>query len=105
MKKIIAVLLSFAAFSAFAQSPELPELNKKDLEKVANEFAMNFSHTAVAAPETEDLWGIEVGVVGGQTGSPNLKRVLDENGEDGSDFKNLYHAGLMARAHFPFDLF
>ncbi len=98
-------LLAVLSFSAFAEDLELDNLTKSDLEKVGNEFAVNFSHTAVAAPETDGLWGVEVGVIGGVTGSPKLKKVVDATGGDGKDFKSLYHAGVMARAHVPFDIF
>ena len=106
MKKFIFPLLAVLSVPAFAaQNLELDNLTKSDLEKVANEFAVNFSHTAVAAPETDGLWGVEVGVIGGATGSPKLKKVVDATGGDGKDFKSLYHAGLMARVHMPFDIF
>jgi len=105
MKKFMLPLLAVLTVPAFAADLELDNLSKSDLEKVGNEFAVNFSHTAVAAPETDGLWGIEVGVVAGSTGSPKLKDVVNDAGADGSDFKTLYHAGVMARAHVPYDIF
>lgn len=105
MKRFVPLLLIALSFPAFAEDLELDNLSKSDIRKIGNEFAVNFSHTAVAAPETDGLWGVEVGVVGGATGSPDLKDAVNDAGGKGSDFKSLYHAGLMARAHFPFDLF
>jgi hypothetical protein len=105
MKKILCAGLLLTSFSTLAAGPEFNDLSKKQLEDVGNEFAVNFSHTAVAAPETNGLWGVEVGLIAGQTGTPELKKAIDQAGEDGSKFKNLYTAGLMARAHFPFELF
>lgn len=99
------IWLAFFALPAFANGPALDDLSKDDLEKVSNEIAVNFSHTAVAAPSTSGLWGVEVGLIAGTTASPKLKDLVDDAGEDGSDFKRLPHAGLMARAHFPLDLF
>ncbi|MBY0516717.1 MAG: hypothetical protein K2P81_07410 [Bacteriovoracaceae bacterium] len=99
------ILLALFSFSALAGSPALTNLSKSDLEKVSNEIAVNFSHTAVAAPETKGIWGIEVGLVAGVTGSPKLKDLVDNAGEDGSKFKRLPHAGLMARVHVPGDIF
>lgn len=98
-------MLLLVSGTAFANGPQLDNLTKAQVEDVAKEFAVNFSHTAVAAPETEGNWGIEVGVVGGRTSSPDLKDVINSSGGKGSDFANVYHAGAMARAHFPFDLF
>lgn len=105
MKKFMFPLLALLAVPAFAADIEFQALTKKQVEDVTTEFAVDFSHTAVAAPETDGMWGVEVGVIGGVTGSPKLKDAVNDAGGEGSDFKNLYHAGAMARAHFPFDLF
>jgi hypothetical protein len=105
MKKLMFPLIAVLSFSAFAEDIEFNNLTKKQVEDVTTEFAVNFAHTTVAAPETNGLWGIEVGVIGGTTGSPKLKDAINDAGGSGSDFKTLYHAGLMARAHFPLDLF
>jgi hypothetical protein len=99
------ILLVLFSLPALADSPALTDLSKSDLEKVSNEIAVNFSHTAVAAPETKGIWGIEVGLVAGATGTPKLKDLVDDAGEDGSKFKRLPHAGLMARVHVPGDVF
>ncbi|WP_408098638.1 DUF6588 family protein [Peredibacter sp. HCB2-198] len=104
MKKLLALSL-LLSMSAYAADPVFDNLSKKDVEDVSMEFGGNFAHTAVAAPETDGLWGIEVGAVGGQTQSKKFADVIDASGGDGSDFKNVYHAAVMARAHFPFDLF
>ena len=106
MKKFFVLALALASTGVFATSIELPDtLTTKQIEDVSSEFAVNLSHTAVAAPETEGIWGVEVGLIAGKTASPELADLIDETGEDGSDFKTIYHAGLMARAHFPLDLF
>lgn len=105
MKKFLPLSLMLFATSAFAQDIQFDNLSKSDVENVSREFAATFSHTGVSAPETDGLWGVEVGVIAGQSKSPDLKDVIDASGGKGSDFKNLYHAGVMARAHFPFDIF
>ena len=105
MKKFIFPLLAMFVVPALAANIELDNLSQKDVDNVSTEFAGNFSHTAVAAPETDGMWGVEVGVIAGTTGSPKLKKVIDGAGGQGKDFKTLYHAGLAARAHFPGDLF
>jgi hypothetical protein len=104
MKKSIALLLSAISLSAFAE-PKFDNLTKKDVENVSKEFGANFSHTTVSAPSTDGIWGIEVGVIAGRTSSPELKDVVASSGGDSKDFKNLYHAGLMARVHIPFEIF
>lgn len=104
MKRLLFASM-FLSVSAFAADINLNNLSKSDVKEVAQEFGGNFAHTVVAAPETDGLWGVEVGVVAGQTRSPNFSDVVDASGGKGSDFKNIYHGGLMARAHFPFDIF
>lgn len=105
MKKFATLALVLLSTSAFAAGPQFTNLSKSDVENVAKEFSANFAHTGVSAPETDGLWGIEVGVVGGKTGSPDLKDVVDASGGDGSAVSSLYHAGAMARVHLPGDLF
>lgn len=105
MKKSSALLASVLSFSVMAANPQLDDISKKDVEDFSKEFGTNFSHTAVAAPETDGLLGIEVGLVGGRTASPKFKKVVENSGGDGGDFDNIYHAGLMARVHFPLEVF
>lgn len=104
MKFILLAILALPSL-AFAADPQIDDISKSDLEKIANEISVNFSHTAVAAPETEGLWGIEVGLIGGVTGTPKLKDVVEDSGGDGKDFKSVPHGGLLIRAHFPLEFF
>jgi hypothetical protein len=104
-KLFLLATLSTLSLSAFSQDIQFENLSKAQVENVAREFSGNFSHTGVSAPETDGLWGLEVGVVGGQSKSPDLGDVVDSSGGDGKDFEKLYHLGMQVRAHFPFDLF
>ena len=104
MKKLLVAAVATLSLSAFADI-QLGDLSKSDVQKVGNEFAVNFAHTTVSAPETSGLWGVEVGVVGGATKSPGLEKVVDASGGDGKDFKSIYHGGLMARVHLPLEIF
>ena len=104
MKKSLAVLLALCSLPVFAD-PVFNNITKKDVENVTEEFGSNFTHTVVAAPETNGAWGIEIGAAGGMANSPEFKKVVDNSGGDGSDFKKIYHAGAIARVHVPFDIF
>ena len=104
MKKSLAALLSVCSLSVFA-NPQFDNITRKDVKNVSEEFGTNFAHTVVAAPETNGLWGIEVGVMAGTSRSPEFKKVIDRSGGDGSDFKNIYNGGIIGRVHAPFDLF
>jgi len=105
MKRLLLTLPFLVSFSAYSQSIQLNNLSKDDVEDVSVEFGGNFAHTAVAAPETDGAWGLEIGVVGGKTKSPNFSDVIKASGGNGSDFESVYHAGAMARVHLPGDLF
>lgn len=105
MKKFYVLALALVSTAALAAGPQFDNLSKSDVEDVAKEFSANFAHTGVSAPETDGIWGIEVGLVAGKTASPDLEDVVNASGGDGSDVEALYHAGAMARAHFPLDIF
>lgn len=104
MKKYLVPLALLFSFSAFSQV-QIDNLTKDDVKDVTAEFGGNFAHTVVAAPETDGGWGVEVGIVAGKTKSPNFSDVVNQAGGEGDDFKSVYHAGVMGRVHFPFDLF
>lgn len=105
MKKSLALLASVLSFSVYAADPQFADISKKDVENVSKEFGTNFAHTAVAAPETDGLWSVEVGLVGGQTKSPDFKKVIESSGGDGGDFDNIMHASLVGRVTFPLEFF
>lgn len=106
MRKLLVLATSaLISTAALAAGPQFQNLSKGDVEDVAREFSGTLSHTGVSAPETNGLWGVEVGVIAGQSKSPDTEDVIENSGGRGSDFKNLYHAGLQVRAHFPLDLF
>lgn len=104
-KLLVLATTALISTAAFADGPQFQDLSKSDVEDVAREFGATLSHTGVSAPETSGLWGVEVGVIAGQSKSPDTEDVIENSGGRGSDFKNLYHAGVMARAHLPLDLF
>lgn len=105
MKKLLLASTLLTSLAAHSESIQLNNLSRDDVKDVSIEFGGNFAHTTVSAPETDGAWGVEVGLVGGKTKSPNFSDVIKASGGDGSDFESIYHAGLMARVHFPYDIF
>lgn len=99
MKKLLPLALALLTTTAFAQDIQFDDLSKDDVENVSREFAGNFAHTGVSAPETNGMWGVEFGLVAGQAKTPDLKDVIDASGGDGSQFDTIYHAGAQARVH------
>lgn len=105
MKKYFVLATLMLSTSLLAAGPQFQNLTEADVKEIGREFSGTFSHTGVSAPETDGLWGVEVGLLAGQSSSPKLSDIVKRSGGNGDDFENLYHAGLVARAHFPFDLF
>jgi hypothetical protein len=102
--KLITVISFFISTYVFADA-QLRDISKKDVENISKEFGVNFSHTTVAAPETNGLWGFEVGIVAGQTNAPKFSDVIENSGGDSENLDKFFNAGLMARIHIPFELF
>jgi len=105
MKKILSLALALSVAPVMASEIQFGDLSKKDVENLSREFSGNFAHTGVSAPETNGLWGAEIGVIGGQASSPDVSDIIDASGGEGDDFKKIYHAGIQARAHLPFEIF
>ncbi len=107
MKKKFLVTFFLATTIQLASAADiaLQNLSKDEVNDLSNEFSANFSHTVVAAPETEGAFGVEVGLAAGLTTSDTFKKLINEAGENGDDYGKLPHAGLIARVHFAFDIF
>lgn len=106
MKRSLLIAFLLVSTSAFADNITINEIaNKGQLENVGKEFAANFAHSVVAAPETDGLWGIEIGIMGGSTKSSELAKLVEKAGEDGSEFERTHHGGLLLRAHVPLEIF
>jgi hypothetical protein len=100
---LTAALFSSAALvpaSSFAQSASILNLSDTDFTDFSKEFSGNFMHHSVqgAAP-LGNIFGFEVGLVGGQQASPILDRLSKSAG--GSGISNIYHAGLLGVVSIP----
>jgi len=97
---ILSLMATFAPSFAFAQSASIVNLSDADFSDLSKEFSGNFMHHSVqgAAP-LGNIFGFEVGLVGGQQGSPVLDRISKSAG--GSGVSNMYHAGLLGVVSVP----
>jgi hypothetical protein len=88
--------------SAFA-APTFNSLTEAEFTDISKEMAGNFMHHSVqgAAP-LGDIFGFEVGIVGGQQSAPKLGAAIERSG--GSGFSNLYHAGILGVVSVPFGI-
>ncbi len=86
-----------------AASPTLTNLTADDFEKVSKELSGNFMHHSVqGAASLGTIFGFEVGLVGGQESTPNMNAIV--KAQSGSDFPNLYHAGILGVVSIPFGI-
>jgi hypothetical protein len=96
-KAMIAGLL-FPAFALAA--PSFTSLSEADFENISKELSGNFMHHSVqGASSLGKIFGFELGLVAGQQAVPKINEIVVRSG--GSEFKNLYHAGLLGVLSVP----
>lgn len=102
IRQILCVFLFLPTF-AFADSLSFTNLTQTDFENISKEMAGNFTHHSVqgAAP-LGHIFGFELGLIGGQEGSPKIDDIVKRSG--GSGLSNLYHAGLLGVVSVPFGI-
>lgn len=97
---LMTVILLTPAFS-WADSASILNLSDADFGDLSKELSGNFMHHSVqGASSLGSVFGFEVGLVGGQQGSPVLDRLSKNSG--GSGISNVYHAGLLGVVSVPF---
>jgi len=75
------ILFIFLLIPLASRSGEfkLENVTQTDLDKIIEEFSANFTHTTVSpASSLGDVWGLEFGVVGGMTKTPELNKLIKE---------------------------
>lgn len=88
-------------FQAHAQDLKLESLNKGDLENIVGEFSANFLHTTVTgASPLGNLFGFEVGLVGGMTRTPELNKIVQRS-DASAEAKQAYHGALVGVLSLP----
>lgn len=92
------------SFSAHADDIQLQNLDKSDMQKLVGDFSANFLHTSVEGAGTlGDVWGFEVGLVGGVANTPHLNDLGERaNPSNPPDLKRLPHAELLGVVTVPF---
>lgn len=105
MKKIIAALSTFVfSFSAYSADIVFDQLDGNDMKNIVGDFSGNFSHTSVAgATPLGDILGFEVGLIGGVTDTPKIKKLVNEQ-DPSVDASQMPHAALLGRVSVPFGI-
>lgn len=86
----------------FANSPNIDLLTKDQADSISKEFSANFVHTIVApASSLGDLFGFEVGLIGGITKTPATDRI-SKSFDPSASVDMVPHAGLFGSVSLPF---
>lgn len=102
IRKLFCLCLFFPAL-AFADALNFTNIDAADLDNIAKEMSGNFMHHSVqgAAP-LGNVFGFEVGLIGGPEKSPNIDEIVKRSG--GSGLSSLYHAGILGVVSVPFGI-
>jgi hypothetical protein len=89
------------SFQAHAQKLTFTNLDSSDVQKLVKEFSANFTHTSVSgASALGDIFGFEIGVVGGLTSAPNTNSLIKEV-DSSQDFPRIPHGALLGAVSVP----
>lgn len=89
-------------FSAHAAGPSFQNLSDDDFKKVVQDLSADFTHTSVSgASPLGDIWGFEVGVVGGMSKTPELNKFAKEV-EPSADLDQVPHGEIIGLLSVPF---
>lgn len=96
---LVSALLSF---SAFAEGPSFQNLSDEDFKNVVKDMSANFTHTSVSgAAPLGDIWGFEIGLVGGITKTPELNKFAKEV-DPSKSLDQIPHAEILGVVTVPF---
>ena len=99
------LLMGLILSSAFAAGPNLDNLTVAEADEVSKEFSSNFIHTTVSpASPLGDVFGFEVGIIGGLTDSPAIDRLSKQVDPTSDDIDKLPHAAIYGAVSTPFGL-
>lgn len=95
---LVAVLLS--THVASAASPQFANISQDDFDNIVRELSANgMFHSVTPASSMGSILGLEVGVVGGITKTPEIDRLVRNAGGSGMD--KFPHAGLLGVISTP----
>ena len=102
MFKFILAVIFMLSTLCYANEPSLENLSMAEANAVSKEFSANFIHTTVSsAAPLGDIFGFEVGVIGGFTDSPEIDALSKRVDPSASDIDKLPHAALYGAVSVP----
>lgn len=99
--KFLTVWGATLSLTTQADPVKLDNINSDDLHKIVGDFSANFMHTTVSgASSLGDIFGIEVGVVGGVTATPKINEVTQATDPNAKSDKG-YYASIIGQVSVP----
>jgi len=99
MRYFILLTLLFS-LKTHAAAPSFSNINSSDFEKLNKEFATNFLHTTVSPASSSSIFGVEVGLIGGVTDTPNIDKFSKEV-DPSADITAIPHGFVFATVAIP----
>jgi hypothetical protein len=88
--------------SVLAASPNIDLLTQAQADSISKEFSANFVHSIVAPASTlGDVFGVEIGLVGGLTSTPETD-ALSRSFDASASVDKIPHAGVFGSVSLPY---
>lgn len=99
-RKLVLLVSLLMGFSAAAEI-QLQQVDESDFKKIIGDFSANSLHTSVSGAGTlGDIFGFEIGLVGGITKTPEIDRIVKEN-SPGESAEQIPHGELIGILTVP----
>lgn len=101
---ILASLIALLGKAAHAGEFSFEALSQQDFENVTKEFSANNRFTSISAAEAlGDIFGFEVGVLGGLTQTDEINTLVKRS-DPSAEVERIYHAGLYGLISVPYGI-
>lgn len=110
MKKLrtlsLALALLLAGYTAQASSvPAFNAITSGDFDNIVNELSANFNYSTISpASSLGKVWGLEFGMIGGITKTPDILSIVKRNDATTSLKENFPHASILAKIGIPWGI-
>ena len=103
-RKIVFLIL--LPWSAQASNLSFTNITADDFDKIVKEFSANSQFTTVSpASSLGQTWGVELGVIGGLTDTPDIQSVVNRaDPSSAADLDRFPHASILAAVSVPFGI-
>lgn len=105
MFRYFLILLALVPWSAQAASISFTNMTREDFDRIVKEFSANSQFTTVSpASSLGQTWGLEFGVVGGLTDTPDIQEIVKRADPTVKDLDRFPHASAIAILSVPYGI-